>query len=241
LANKLGEDGLIDLALEAMVQNNAGRLRSKKSGRYGGLIVGFFMGIFVGSIFLGVGWLLDTFLRVPFGYSLAAMTNGAVITIPTSIVLVALRKKEEESIDFRTVSLYYTLASIVGGLIGVGRWLLDIDTSIMDTFIDPLWEMFNSVCLLPAILVGTVIAIGIWVISLGQSSCGIYDVTGVPIFYVFMILLIVSFFALLADAPLWKGILPLLNQNVVGVTLSVTVGLGGLLGLCWPPVLQDNA
>jgi len=240
LANKLGEEGLINLALEAVEQNNIANPRLKKMGRFGGLIAGFVMGLLVGGVFLGAGWLLNAVLRVPFGYSLAALTNGAIITIPTSILLAWLRKKEDESIDFRTMFSYYILASLVGGLIGVGRWLLRTDVSVMETFVSPLWGMFNSTCVPLALGIGLVIAVLTWIVSLGQSSYNMNDVAGVILIVVVIFLLIVSLIALLADAPLWQEGLPLLKGNIVGVTLVITAGLGGLLGLCWPPVLPEN-
>lgn len=241
LVNKLGEDGLIDLALES-IEQNAVRSESKMAGRLGGTIAGFIIGMVAGGIFLGASWLLNNVIGVPYGYSLAALTNGVIITIPASIFLAWRRTKEIESIDFRMVFSYYILASICGGLIGVGRWLLHIEVSLMEAFINPLWEIFGSICMPAAMCVGLFVALGAWVVSLLGQSCSMGDVEGIIWGPFFIFLLVVSPIALLADAPLWKvGLLPLLNQNVVSVTLLVTAGLGGLLGLCWPPQLPDNA
>src|SRR5688572_2921361 len=235
LVNKFGEDSLIDLALESMEQN-AGRSEPKTAGRLGGSIAGFIMGMLVGGIFLGASWLLNNILGVPHGYSLAALTNGAIITIPVGIFLTWRRTEEKKSIDFRMVFLYYTLASLIGGLMGVGRWLLHIEVSIMDTFVSPLWDTFYG-CGAAVFVVGLVIA---WILSICQISFN-PDMLGIMGGPIFNILLVMSPIALLADTPLWKvGLLTLLNQNVVGVTLAVTVGVGCLLGLCWPPHLQEN-
>jgi len=211
-------------------------------GRIAGSIAGFIMGMIIGSVFLGAGWLLKTLLSVPYGYSLAALTNGAVITVPTSIFIAWLRKvrKEQEDLDFRLVFLYYTLASLLGGLLGIGRWLLHIEVSMMAS-IYPLWDMLSSICT-PIYYCGVAISIGVWLVSFGKSNSNILDMLQIIIGSVVMLVLVISLIALLADSPLWKvGLLSMLNRNVIGVTLAVTTSLGGLLGLCWPPVFQENA
>ena len=245
--NKFGEDVLVDQVLEKIpsktsptrtTKTNIIRTRIKEIGRVGGLVMGFIYGLIVGGIFLGASWLLNTSLNVPFGHSLAALTNGAILTVPISFILAWYKTKELKSIDFRMVLIYYALGSLLGGIIGAGRWIYHIEDAAM-AIIGPIWDNVFYSCYLPLFCVGSIISIIVWMVS-GRYYGDGDDVFWPIIIFIFSLLAVISLIAILADAPLWGVFVPMINQNAVIVTLSFTAILGGLLGVIWPPKLLGN-
>ena len=235
LVNQYGEESLIERVLVMMETSPSSDPASRKLGRVGGLLTGVFLGLIAGVLFWVTGWLLNALFSVPLKYSLSALTSGAIITIPTSMLVVWWRKGEGQPFDFRAVFRWYALGSFVGGLIGIGRWMFNYEESLMG-LLNPFWNSFNETWG-PGIL-GFAVIIGaiLWIVSLGRIT-GAYDflltVIMLPLLFIWAIGFVL---AGLADAPLWNNtFVSIINQNFAAAAWIAPISLGGLLGFCWPP------
>ncbi len=232
-----GEDRLLDQILEQSA-SHTNQWNLSKASRSTGFLAGISVGILTGIVFLIAAWTLNISLKVPFRYSLAALTIGAIVSIPTGIIIISNRK-HNSLLEFRSLFRFYFLASVIGGLIGVGRWLFQIDVSIMSV-VNSFYESFSANCLLPVLGIAAIIAAVVWVITLGKSS-GVQDAITTPIVAPFAIIFFAIIpIALLADAPLWRWFTPLLDQHAIVITAIWTTGLGAILGFYWPPLVTKT-
>jgi hypothetical protein len=238
LVDNLGEDGLIDAVLAKMAEGSSASksYAGRRIGRDASAIAGVVLGVVIGVAFFGASWLLNGLAHIPLWHSLAALTDSAAIALVVG-GLVALQSAEKRKLDFRNVLWSYTLVSLVGGLVGAGRWLFHIEASLLKS----LWDSSNTL-LVCGFGIALIIGLLLW-LATGSFPSDLNETAG----YIWLGLLLVgSVVAVLVDAPLltpWfstnvNDFAELINQNALLVIPAIVAGLGGLLGLMLPPAFR---
>lgn len=239
LVGQYGEDALIERVLTVM-EAGPRHPESLKLTRGGGLVAGIMLGLIAGFLFWLAGWLLNALFSIPMQYSLSALTIGSIFTIPTGLLLANWQKPENSPFDFRVAFRWYCLGSLVGGSLGVSRWVFHYEDSILE-IVNKAAVVFYDNCVASIIAIAFIIAAIAWIVSLGKTT-GVFDFVStmilLPVFVIWVVGIVLGG---LADTPLWEhnGV-SIIKQNMGAAALIVPIVLGGFLGFCWPPQVPAN-